>query len=39
MIISNSDSIRRKFGRYIRVLPDKINIRDLIKVDIIDEVI
>lgn len=39
MILSNSDKIRKKFGRELRVLPDKISIKDLIKVDIIDEVI
>lgn len=39
MIISDSEKIRKKFGKNIRVLPDKINIRQLIKIDIIDEVI
>jgi exopolysaccharide biosynthesis polyprenyl glycosylphosphotransferase len=39
MIISNSELIRTKFGREIRVLPDKISIKDIIKIDIIDEVI
>lgn len=39
MILSNSEKIRKKYGEKIRILPDKISIRDLIKVDIIDEVI
>ena len=39
MIITNSDNIRKKFGKQIRIIPDKISVRNLIKVDIIDEVI
>jgi exopolysaccharide biosynthesis polyprenyl glycosylphosphotransferase len=39
MILTNSEKIRKKFGKETRILPDKISIRDLIKVDIIDEVI
>ncbi|MGD2034111.1 MAG: sugar transferase [Bacteroidales bacterium] len=39
MILTTSEKIRKKYGEKIRVLPDKISIRDLIKVDIIDEVI
>ena len=39
MILSNSEKVRKKFGKETRVLPDKISIRDLIKVDIVDEVI
>lgn len=39
MIITDSDKIRNKFGHSIRILPDKITIKDLIKIDIIDEVI
>jgi exopolysaccharide biosynthesis polyprenyl glycosylphosphotransferase len=39
MILSNSEKIRKKFGKELRVLPDKISIKDLIKIDIIDEVI
>lgn len=39
MILTNSANIQKKFGKDIRVLPDKIKIRELIKVDIIDEVI
>ncbi len=39
MIITDSESIRKRFGGEIRILPDKISIRDIIKVDIIDEVI
>jgi len=39
MILSESDKIREKYGKRVRILPDKISIKDLIKVDIIDEVI
>jgi exopolysaccharide biosynthesis polyprenyl glycosylphosphotransferase len=39
MIITNCERIRSRFGRKIRVLPDKISIRQIIKIDIIDEVI
>ncbi len=39
MIISDSIEIRNKFGAKVRVLPEKIGIKDIIKVDIIDEVI
>ena len=39
MILTNSDLIRKKFNQEARILPDKISIKDLIKVDIIDEVI
>jgi exopolysaccharide biosynthesis polyprenyl glycosylphosphotransferase len=39
MILTNSDKIRKKFGKELRVLPDKISIKELIKIDIIDEVI
>jgi exopolysaccharide biosynthesis polyprenyl glycosylphosphotransferase len=39
MIITDSDAIRKRFGNEIRILPDKIRIKDLIKIDIIDEVI
>ncbi|MBN1950884.1 MAG: sugar transferase [Bacteroidales bacterium] len=39
MVITNSDLIRSKYGKKMRILPDKISIKDLIKVDIIDEVI
>ncbi|MBN2524301.1 MAG: sugar transferase [Bacteroidales bacterium] len=39
MILSDSDKIRKKYGKRVRLLPDKISIKDLIKVDIIDEVI
>lgn len=38
-IITNSDKIRKKYSPAIRVLPDKITVRNLIKFDIIDEVI
>ncbi len=39
MIITNSALIRKKFGPSIRVYPDKINIRNILDIDIIDEVI
>jgi len=39
MILSDSDKIRKNYGKHVRILPDKISIKDLIKVDIIDEVI
>jgi exopolysaccharide biosynthesis polyprenyl glycosylphosphotransferase len=39
MIISDSSYIRKKFGSGIRIYPDKINIKNLLDVDIIDEVI
>ena len=39
MVITNSEAIRTKYGKEMRILPDKISIRELIKVDIIDEVI
>jgi len=38
-IITNSEKIRRKYSPEIRILPDKISINNLIKFDIIDEVI
>jgi len=39
MIITDSAWIRKKFGSTIRVYPDKINIRNILDIDIIDEVI
>ncbi|RPJ76040.1 MAG: hypothetical protein EHM20_08040, partial [Alphaproteobacteria bacterium] len=39
MIITNSASIRRKYGSTIRIYPDKINIKNILDIDIIDEVI
>lgn len=39
MIITDSEVIRNKFGHEVRILPDKISIKDIIKIDIIDEVI
>lgn len=39
MILTNSEKIIKKFGKDIRIIPDKISIKNLIKVDIIDEVI
>lgn len=39
MIITDSAWIRKKFGNSIRIYPDKINIRNILDIDIIDEVI
>jgi len=39
LILTNSEIIRQKYSSSIRILPDKISIKELIKVDIIDEVI
>lgn len=39
MIITDSSLIRKKFGAAIRIYPDKINIRNILDIDIIDEVI
>ena len=39
MIITNSSVIKRKFGSAIRIYPDKINIKNILDIDIIDEVI
>jgi len=39
MIISNSSLIRKRFGASIRIYPDKINIKNILDIDIIDEVI
>jgi exopolysaccharide biosynthesis polyprenyl glycosylphosphotransferase len=39
MIIADSPIIRKKFGATIRVYPDKINIKNILDIDIIDEVI
>jgi exopolysaccharide biosynthesis polyprenyl glycosylphosphotransferase len=39
MIITNSPVIKRKFGSVIRIYPDKINIKNILDIDIIDEVI
>lgn len=39
IILTNSDKIRNKFAKDIRILPEKVTIRDLIKFDIVDEVI
>ena len=36
MVITNSDKIRSRFGKELRIMPDKISIRKLIKVDIVD---
>lgn len=39
VIITNSENIRRKYNTLLRVLPEKINLKSLIDIDIIDEVI
>lgn len=39
MIITDSAWIRKKFGDGIRIYPDKINIKNILDIDIIDEVI
>ena len=39
MILTNSQKIRNKYSQFIRVIPDKIGIKNLIDVDIVDEVI
>jgi exopolysaccharide biosynthesis polyprenyl glycosylphosphotransferase len=39
MVLTNSELIRKKYQKEFRVLPDKISIKNLVKVDIIDEVI
>jgi exopolysaccharide biosynthesis polyprenyl glycosylphosphotransferase len=39
MIISDSQAIRKKYGSTFRIYPDKINIRNILDIDIIDEVI
>jgi exopolysaccharide biosynthesis polyprenyl glycosylphosphotransferase len=39
MIISDSSIIRKKYGDTIRIYPDKISIKNLLDIDIIDEVI
>jgi exopolysaccharide biosynthesis polyprenyl glycosylphosphotransferase len=39
MIITDSGVIKKKFGSAIRIYPDKINIKNILDIDIIDEVI
>jgi exopolysaccharide biosynthesis polyprenyl glycosylphosphotransferase len=39
MIITDSNFIRKKYGRNIRIYPDKITIKNILDIDIIDEVI
>jgi exopolysaccharide biosynthesis polyprenyl glycosylphosphotransferase len=39
MILTNSQSIRGKYSNTIRIFPDKISIKNLLDIDIIDEVI
>lgn len=38
-IITNSDTIKNKYASKFRIIPDKINIKNLLDIDIIDEVI
>lgn len=38
MMISDSAVIRKKYGSAIRIYPDKINIKNILDIDIIDEV-
>jgi exopolysaccharide biosynthesis polyprenyl glycosylphosphotransferase len=39
MIITDSQIIRKKYGQTIRIYPDKLNIKNILDIDIIDEVI
>jgi exopolysaccharide biosynthesis polyprenyl glycosylphosphotransferase len=39
MIITNSAWIRKRFGSTIRIYPDKINLKNILDIDIVDEVI
>lgn len=39
MVITDSTNIRKKYGQSIRIYPDKINIKNVLDIDIIDEVI
>lgn len=39
MILSNSEKIRQKYYGKIKVMPDKINLRSIMDVDIVDEII
>ncbi|MFW6327044.1 MAG: exopolysaccharide biosynthesis polyprenyl glycosylphosphotransferase [Bacteroidota bacterium] len=39
MILSNASNIRNKYQGQIKVLPDKINIKNILDIDIVDEVI
>ena len=38
-ILTNSDKIKQKYGKMFKILPDKVNFKNLIDIDIIDEVI
>lgn len=38
-ILSNSEKIRERYGRMFKILPDKVNFKNLIDIDIVDEVI
>jgi len=39
MIITNSPSIRKRYGESMRIYPDKINVKNILDIDIIDEVL
>jgi len=39
MILTNSENIKNKYSNSIKILPDKISIKNLLNIDIIDEVI
>ena len=39
MILTDSAQIKKRFGSSIRIYPDKINIKNILDIDIIDEVI
>ncbi len=38
-ILSNSDKIRKRYGKKFKILPEQANLKSLIDIDIIDEVI
>ena len=39
MILSNSEKIKNKYGNSFKIIPDKISVKNLLDIDIIDEVI
>jgi exopolysaccharide biosynthesis polyprenyl glycosylphosphotransferase len=39
MIVTNSAWLKKKFGSTIRIYPDKINLKNILDIDIIDEII
>ncbi len=39
MILTDSQSIRKKYNNKVRIFPDKISVKNLLDIDIIDEVI